>query len=259
MNDCKFSGVSYERMCEALLRGQKQPLPEALADVGTDGLATLYDIAQIKRYFAEIGKKDVLENGQVNMMPRFDQFTVEDTNVAVFSHCDNPSFNYLWTGEYLGIAPVGHPAEGEFILAKIDGIDDEKRNPHPFGGLFQALGKSDDGCTPGQIIVSKTKYAKVKGITEISKSPNQRWEAGYIVDFEEVNGLMVPVTEGRAVWGYDPKNDPKGYGTICGSYDIMPMCCRPASWNPGIIFNNHSDMHSSFNALRNKDLESLIC
>lgn len=173
---------------------------EAFEKFGKDGIATMYELAMIRKEFYNSGYKEDIK---------------EDLGKSM----------YQWCGEFLSQAPIDHPAYPKVIMAKIVGLKDN-------------MGVKDNRVVPSE--------------TEFVICNHLRFnDSGYILEFREINGLMVPFTD----MGYFLKEDydenkDKGYGTLAVTkhiYDHLkklimmnchPICHRPYPWADFSGFNS---------------------
>jgi hypothetical protein len=86
---------------------------------------------------------------------------------------------------------------------------------------------------------------------------------GQIQGFQEINGLMVPVTNS----GYRPDSnryqsdkEDVGFGDLTfrgKNNDPAPIALRPSSWSP-LGFNRNNSLSSRFKVLQKENLEGLL-
>jgi len=260
----RYEKAQFNELCKVLIASPGMGYFEALAEVGSENMPSMYDVASVKRYFHKRGKLDVLSDPGIIFEkddPQFKKLILEgkvQKNVGVSSHLDNPDVRYMWTNEYLGIAPEGHPAEGELIMAKVEGIDMTKKIGHPLGFLG-----SEDGKQRGQIIISTDKYVLLKDTDLRYMQDGDTLWCGQIQGFQEINGLMVPFTNS----GYRPdcnrfqsEKEDKGFGDLTfrgKNNDPAPIALRPSSWSD-LGFNRNNSLSSRFKVLTRESLERLL-
>ncbi|MEN9626467.1 MAG: hypothetical protein RL557_795, partial [archaeon] len=105
---------------ELLLRSPRMSYDEALRSIGPENLPTLYDLSSMRKLICDSeGIKQFQEDIKIKDRGLNPQ---KIENVTVGSHLANPDHRYIWTGEYIGFAPQDHPARGEIILSKIEGM-----------------------------------------------------------------------------------------------------------------------------------------
>lgn len=220
----KYTKITHKDIC-MLMGGEERIIDtvlsyapflsysESLKAMGPEGFASIYDLANIKKDFHKEGKK----------IPS-----------------RKPRDNFFWTGEFIGYAPKGHPAEGKLIMAK---VVDTAKEPYP---------EESNLKREKEIMVLDKEYAPCEDLI--------REDGGYILGFEERNGLMVPVTDGvTTAHCYDPGRDIKGYGTL-KLIDgwLSPIAYRSASWNPSGTFTNANGMDAKFKVIRKESLKGLL-
>lgn len=248
------TNANVDRLVNLMLDAPSCSYKEAIAKVGLSSMCRMYDIARLRKYFIDANRRDILESGEFwgsAISRKAHVLALEGQSIACLSHLDSPDPRYIWTNEFLGFAPEGHPAKGQVIFARIDNVDMTKEVPDM---LFGGLGVKHSGV----IVPSSTEYVCIH-IKDYSCRYNQI-DFGYILDFEEKKGLLVPIMDGRRTsFNYDAGKDVKGYGTIfCTLDQAVPLCCRPASWAPGIVFNNNINCENKFKVIRKQQLERII-
>ncbi len=268
----RFEDCDFNELCKVLIAAPGMGYPEALLEQGTENMPGIYDLASIKRYFFKREKLDVLEDPGVIFEkddPILKKISVkgQDKKIAYFSHTENPDIRYMWTNEFIGEAPAGHPAEGEFIMAKIEGIDmNQQSKDRSIGGLLSpVLGGSES--TGGRIIISADRFVKLIDTKLQFREDNYgQMHCGQIQGFEEINGLMVPITLGaddawENVPGRVERDRPANVGfgdlTCDTSGGDAPIALRPSSWSD-LGFNTKNSINSKYKVVSKSELDRLI-
>ena len=163
---------------------------------------------------------------------------------------------YLWTGEFYGVAPKGHPAQGKLILAKYDGLD---KSVTP-----QDDGEITDTVANWGLKVSKTSFACCE---DLAPHSHDQMDMGYIMGFKYRSGLMVPVgdvdSENWLTMG-DTKSFERlreqGFPAlyITRSHQL-PVSSRPCSWySGGTVIVNHDEPNCKFLVLPSTELNDIL-
>lgn len=180
---------------------------EAVKEVGLDNMCSVKDLALLKSIFAS----------------KF--YTKNPDNFYVIPS-DRP---YFWSNEYIGRAPINHPAEGKIIIAKIEEVVNERK-----------------------IRISAERYDLCPGWNEDDASY-------YIKGFVKgINGLMAPVS--------NRKENLVREKTVIGPLHFRdfseegccPIALRPASWNSDLVFTSCNPLLSDFKVIRRDSFYKIL-
>jgi hypothetical protein len=165
---------------------------------------------------------------------------------------------YFWTGDFIGYAPENHPAKGNLIMARISGYDMTKESQAT--DLCSSI--SGNASRKGQIIPSNTEFALLGDNQKISMlgslQPNRLiLHFGKILDFEEINGLMVPITDGS--WCDEVRTKEEDFPhfghLVVHNYLMNPINMRVAGFYlPGRpVFENSVHSENTYSVLTKQD------
>lgn len=196
---------------------------QAFNEIGLDNMTNMYDLARMKKIFVE----EYLQKG--------------DKASYYVIHSERP---YFWSNEYVGIAPDDHPAKGKIIMAKVSGIEPEKRPHESINVIFGHV---------GQISVSSETYVVCP-----------EWKLDdilYVSSFEKgAHSIMRPLPDRsqEAAW----KSCVTKYGSLyvkeLRGLDFFPITMRPASWHGDLVFTNTDSMDCAMKAIQRDKLQELL-